>query len=359
MPSTMHFGTMASRTAVGAAASKAQQNYINHIALVLDDSGSMAKHRASVIKVADAQIAHLAQRSKELDQETRVTVYTFGERNKLRCVIYDKDVLRLPSIRDAYNAHDGETALIDATLKALDDMAKTPEIYGDHAFLVYVLTDGLENVRPSGGPELNKRIAGLADNWTVAVFVPDIIGKREARNYGFPADNIAIWDASDVRGMERVGEAVRQTTESFMSMRSAGVRGTRKLFELNQVTTAEVKSAGLDSLHPGQYRTFDVTEKIAIAPFVEAKTRRAYVAGEAFFQLTKSEIVGASKELAIFDKKSSKLYVGANARKLLGLPDAEIRIAPSHNPDHTVYIQSTSVNRWLMPNTRLLLINRK
>jgi Mg-chelatase subunit ChlD len=52
-----------------------QQNYINHIVMVLDMSGSMSPHARELIKVADGQIAHLARRSQELDQETRITVY--------------------------------------------------------------------------------------------------------------------------------------------------------------------------------------------------------------------------------------------------------------------------------------------
>jgi hypothetical protein len=55
------------------------ENYINHVALVLDASSSMSSHRSTVVKVADEQIKHLARRSTELDQETRVTVYAFAD----------------------------------------------------------------------------------------------------------------------------------------------------------------------------------------------------------------------------------------------------------------------------------------
>jgi hypothetical protein len=68
------------------------QNYINHVALVLDASSSMSHLSRKVVDVADQQIAYLARRSRELDQETRVTVYVFAD--KVECVIYDKDVLR-------------------------------------------------------------------------------------------------------------------------------------------------------------------------------------------------------------------------------------------------------------------------
>lgn len=53
-------------------------NYINHIALVLDASGSMQYLAQDVVKVADNQIAYLAQRSNELDQETRTLTLIGG-----------------------------------------------------------------------------------------------------------------------------------------------------------------------------------------------------------------------------------------------------------------------------------------
>jgi hypothetical protein len=349
-------------TAVGGVGIKGavQQNLINHVALVLDASVSMRPHGSRVPIVADQLIQQLAEQSKQLDQETRVTVYTFGDHDKQKCSFYDKDVLRLPSLAGRYAPTDGSTALLDAVGKALDDLNKTAQLYGDHAFLVYILTDGEENSsRVESSRSIASRLTTLPENWTVAMFVPNARGKHAAISFGFQPDNIAMWDTTTVHGMEQVNDVIRAATSNYMSARSSGVRGTRSLFQLNQVSTTDLKTAGLEPLNHGQYRSFDVKEKVAIAEFVEQKTRRAYVAGEAFYQLSKSEIVQASKQLAIYDKKSHKLYVGANARKLVGLPDAEIRIAPSHHPDHTVFIQSMSVNRWLIPGTRLLLINRK
>ncbi|MEU3878202.1 hypothetical protein AB0E87_30690, partial [Streptomyces sp. NPDC029704] len=85
------------------------QNYINHVALVLDASSSMSHLSQKVVEVADQQIAYLARRSQELDQETRVTVYVFAD--KVECVIYDKDVLRMPSLKQLYRVG-GMTALL-------------------------------------------------------------------------------------------------------------------------------------------------------------------------------------------------------------------------------------------------------
>lgn len=328
-----------------------KQNYINHIALVIDRSSSMARLANDVVKVADNQIAHLAQRSKELDQETRITVYTFAD--KVECLVYDKDVLRMPSLAGEFKA-DGWTALIDGTVKAIDDLAKTPELYGDHAFLVYVLTDGEENRSVNRPSVLEQKLKALPENWTVAVFVPDQRGKFEAKKFGFPVDNIAIWDATS-KGISEVGETIRQATDTFMTSRVTGTRGYKNLFNLAAPTKTDV--ASLPKLHPGQYRVADVKDVARIDEFVEKLTKRAYKLGEAFYQLSKTEKVQATKSVAIRDKKTLHVYTGPDARKVLGLPDYEVKVSPASHPDFDIFIQSASVNRKLVPGTKLLLIS--
>lgn len=333
-----------------------KQNYINHVVLVLDASSSMGHLSNQVVKVADNQIAYLAQRSRELDQETRVTVYTFADR--VECLIYDKDVLRMPSLSGLYNPN-GWTALLDATKKAIDDLKKTPELYGDHAFLVYVLTDGQENRSRISPRELETLLKGLPENWTVATFVPDQTGKFEAKKFGFPADNIAVWDTS-AKGLQEVGETIRQTTDSFMTSRAVGVRGTKNLFNIDAAVAGVTKQAAAavaTKLHFGQYRMLEVKEAGPVASFVEEATHRAYRLGEAFYQLSKPEKVGGAKAVVLMDKKTKEVYAGTGARALLGLPDYEVKVAPAAHPDFEIFVQSTSTNRKLVPGTKLLLIS--
>ncbi len=337
-----------------------KQNYINHIALVLDASSSMYPLSEQVIKVADAQIEHLARRSKELDQETRITVYTFAD--TVTCLIYDKDVLRMPSLKSEYKPN-GNTALLKASVKAIDDLSKTPELYGDHAFLVYVLTDGEENCSNRGmdsvtASQLTAKINGLKENWTVGVFVPNQSGKFEAKKFGFPSDNIAIWDANSKGGMAEVGEVIRATTDAYMTSRSIGIRGTKNLFNIDTTNISkQAVTATLAKLHPGQYRIYDVKEKTAIAPFVETQTKRGYRMGEGYYELSKPEKVQGNKTVVLYDKKTRAVYVGKEARSLLALPNYEVKVAPASHPDYTIFVQSLSVNRNLMPGTKLLLLS--
>lgn len=329
------------------------ENYINHIALVLDASGSMSPHVQELIKVADNQIAYLAKRSKELDQETRVTVYSFNYSHNIQCLIYDKDVLRMPSIAGLYHV-EGQTALIDATMLVLNDLALTPEKYGEHAFLIYVLTDGMENNSRTTPSTLLDKISNLPDHWTVATFVPDMNGVFEAKQFGFPKENIAVWDTTDAKGINEAGEKIRQTTETFMQNRKLGIRGSKNLFTLKTPTIKKVAST-LSSLHFGQYRLLDVTATGRIDEFVEGKLKRPYKLGEAYYQLMKPENIQVQKQVAIFSK--GNVYFGSEARKLLGLPDYNVRVKPADYPDYEIYVQSTSLNRKLIAGTRLLVMS--
>ncbi|MEU4170386.1 vWA domain-containing protein [Streptomyces sp. NPDC026665] len=341
------------------------QNYINHVALVLDASSSMSHLSGKVVEVADQQIAYLARRSRELDQETRVTVYVFAD--KVECVIYDKDVLRMPSLKQLYRVG-GMTALLAAALKSQHELAQTAQLYGDHSFLTFVLTDGQENAshRCPDAPVRNARelvksvsemIATQGDNWTLAVLVPDQMGKREAMQCGFPKDNIAVWDATSTQGLEEAGQVIREATEKFMVGRAQGIRGSRAVFSVGAeaVNKDTIEAAGLAAVDPSGYHLIPVTRDVAIRDWV-VECGHAYRTGGAFYQLSKSEKIQARKQIAVLEKKTDRVYSGPQARALLGLPGTEVRVKADHNDDFTIFVQSTSVNRKLVPNTRLLLM---
>lgn len=334
----------------------AQANYINHVVLVLDASSSMSPHKNELIAVADGQVQYLARRSQELDQETRVSVYTFN--NTAQCLIYDKDVLRLPSIGSLYQPN-GMTALIDASLLALNDLSKTATLYGDHAFLTFVLTDGQENRSRNKPQALKTHLAGLPDNWTVACLVPDQRSIFEAKSFGFYPENIGVWDAKTAAGVTEVGETIRRATESFMDARAKGVRGTRSLFSTG-IDAVNVKTVheNLTPLRKSAYDIFPVHHDAAIKEYVPTRTGKSYTVGKGYYQLTKTETIQAQKEIVIREKVTGEVYSGDAARDLIGLPrDLEVRVKPDANPEYDIFVQSTSVNRKLIKDTDVLVLN--
>lgn len=328
-------------------------NYINHFVLVLDASSSMNKHRQAVIEVVDNQIEFLAERSKALEQETRITVYTFASKDTAKCVIYDKDVLRMPGIA-AYYKPDGMTALLDATHLAIDDMKLTPQKYGDHAIVIWVWTDGMENHSRKNDPNsLVAKINGLDNNWTLATFVPDKAAHEYAKRFGFPPGNISIWDATSAAGIADVAQQMRTTSENFMQARKSGVRSTKSLFQLKDVSPTDIVTQ-LTPVSPNTYSIYAVWADGRIDEFVEL-VRGHYSTGQAFYELMKTEEIQPQKDIAIL--YGGKLYRGANARTMLGLPNYSVRVKPSAHPGYKIFVQSTSQNRKLIAGTQCLVFN--
>lgn len=337
---------------------KTAANIINHIALVLDASGSMAGRAEQLIKVVDGQTQYLAQRSQELNQETRISVWTFSYSNDIQCVVWDMDVLRLPSIRSFYRAT-GQTALIDATLKAISDLSETPERYGDHSFLMYVLTDGAENASHMPPTALQACIKGLKDHWTVAALVPDAGAMHEAKRFGFPAGNIQTWDTTSAQGVDDVGQKVRAATDAYMQARATGIRSTTNLFSTgaDAVNVQTIAQAGLKPLAKGTYVLVPVPTDSRIDEFTR-QLGCEYQIGRGFYQLMKREEIQATKDIIVVGKKDHKAYVGQDARRMIGLPDMNVRVSPNHNPDFDIFVQSTSINRKLIAGTRYLYLTK-
>lgn len=328
---------------------------IDHVVVVIDESGSMSRHSSTVPLIVDNLVAHLARRFTELGdkREVRVSIYTFGGRKGISCLIYDRDVLRMPSIKGNYSPY-SNTPLIQATTVALDDLALTPQKYGDHSFLAYVITDGEENASPVKIRDaFPRKLASLPDNWTVGIFVPDSRGVAEAKRFGFQKDNISVWNTS--ADFSEVGAVIQRTTDAYLDNRSKGIRGTKSLFTLNEVTVTDIKK-NLTPLAYYQYRLQSVIIDCRIDDFVQDVTGSPLVKGTGFYQLTKKESIQGHKQIAIQLKQGGTVYVGKDARKLLGLPDTTVDVIPGNFPDYTIFVQSTAPNRKLLAGTELLLL---
>ncbi|WP_327064644.1 vWA domain-containing protein [Kitasatospora sp. NBC_01302] len=353
---------------------------VNHVSLVVDNSGSMHRHESQLIRVVDEFVKGLQEESDRLGHETRISLYAFD--HEVRNLVWDMDVKHLPSLRGLYEVNNGATALIEAAVKSIDDLKNIWEEYGEHSFLQVVVTDGEENASGfSESGQMHIRMAGnrgtsvlrtwigrikgamdsLPDHWTSAILVPNSLAKRTAQEYGFPAGNIAIWDADSSKGVEEAIGTVKAAATSFLRGREKGVRGTKNLFAMGQdLSTAEVK-ANLDALDTGTYILIPVDQQSPIRDFV-TRAGHTYRTGCAFYELSKREKIQGSKQLAVAEKDlttgrmTGRVFSGPAARRLLGLPESEATVKPGDNPAYTVFVQSTSVNRKLVPDTKLLVL---
>jgi len=346
-----------------------KDHLVTHVALLLDGSSSMRTHAKDLIKVADDQIAYMARRSKEMNQEWRVSVYMFAD--TVTCLIWDMDVLRLPSIASLYHAQ-GNTALVHATMECLRDLRTIPQKYGNQSFLTYVLTDGEDNRAQAGGiVQFQSVLNGLAENETVAALVPNIIAKDNTRKYGFPKDNISVWDPNADSGVGEAMEDIRAATDAYMVSRASGLKGTRTLFSTapDAVNADAIKAAGLKPLDPKAYMLVPVTKPREphgvlnrdkhrvweISGFARHATGN-FTVGSVYYQLSKKEKIGGNKDLAVLELATSRVFTGGGVRAMIGLPDADASVAPDFNPAYQIYVQSQSTNRHLVPGTKLLVL---
>lgn len=330
----------------------ALQHLINHVSLVVDASASMTVHREKVVEVFDRELNNLKQRSVDEKQETRISIYLFDD--KIDVLTFDMDVMRFTSLKGYYKTS-GWTALLDATAKAIDDNSRLPELYGDHAFLTYVITDGQENASKTiTQTRMAQILQAQKDNWTTAILVPNAAGEVAAQRFGFNAGSIATWDIG--ASFEKVGTQFTNVMDNYFSMRKSGVRGTKNLFTLDpgKLNKTNVK-AKLTELSPVEYDVFPVRQEQPIKQFVETWTKNKYRLGSAYYQPTKPVKVQDYKNILVQEAATGKVYEGQNVRQLLGLPDANIEINPVNHPNWRMFIQSASVNRKLYPNTFLLV----
>ncbi|GAA1987563.1 vWA domain-containing protein [Kitasatospora viridis] len=353
---------------------------VNHVSLVVDKSGSMQPHASQLVRVVDEFVKGLQEESDRLGHETRISLYAFD--HEVQNLVWDMDVKHLPSLKGLYQVNNGATALIEAAVKSLDDLKNIWEGYGEHSFLQVLVTDGEENAsgcsssgqmhaRMSAGKgsavlrEWTDRIKdamdGLPDHWTSAILVPNSLAKRTAQGYGFPAGNIAIWDADSSKGVEEAIGTVKAAATGFLRGREQGVRGTRNLFAMGQDLDAAQVTANLEALDTGKYTLIPVDQATAIRDFVTS-SGLAWQTGCAFYELSKREKIQSRKQLAVAEKDpatgrmTGRVFSGPAARQLLGLPQSEVTVQPGANPSYTVFVQSTSVNRKLVPGTKLLVL---
>jgi hypothetical protein len=315
-----------------------------------------------VVEVFDRELNTLKQKSVDVHQETRVSIYLFAANDGnnhngwLEVLAYDMDVMRFTSLKGLYKPY-GNTALLDAVAQSIEDHRKIPETYGDHAFLTYVITDGQENKSKNYTPaRLTQLFNSLPDNWTTALLVPDKSAENAALRYGFNAGSISVWDATSNAGVEAAGKQFTSVFNSYTTMRSTGTRGTKSLFNLdaNKIAVTNVKTA-LQEVPVTQYDVFPVRQTSAIKDYVESWTGEKYRLGSTYYQPTKPVTLQDYKKILVQDVKTGRVYEGNNIRQLLGLPDYTVEVNPLQHPDYRMFIQSASVNRKLFPNTFILV----
>jgi hypothetical protein len=328
---------------------------INHIAMIVDRSGSMSRIMGNVVKVFNNQLATIKANAKHDDQETFVTFYTFH--SKVDKPLYSKRpakaVRPIKKIKTA-----GSTALFDAVGTAMADLDKARDVKLDHvSCLVIVLTDGAENASRKYRKTLPKMIktAQKTGRWSFAFLTPKT-GVATLKKFGIPEGNIQDWAATS-QGTKEVDIKLRHGLDNFFVARRSGKKQVAGFFSANltQVSAKDVVGRLKDVSKEFERWSVDVGGA-AIRAFVDKKIGAGkYKPGNGYYELTKPELVQAKKEIAIRDNKSGEVFTGSSARSMLGFPEGSaFKVKPGAMGNYSVFIMSTSLNRVLSKGTTLL-----
>ena len=95
--------------------------------------------------------------------------------------------------------------------------------------------------------------------------------------------------------------------------------------------------------------------KISIKSFVEEKKLK-FKKGRGFYQLTKPEIIQDYKEVIVRRKSDGVFLTGDKVKEVLNIPKTskKFKLDLDEITDFDVFVQSTSVNRVLLPDTEFL-----
>lgn len=328
------------------------ERLVNHIALVVDTSGSMGQYHKKLVDTLNAQIASVKQNAYGSDQETHVTIVQFDD--TARVLVSDAFAESVQPFTTARLTIGGCTALRDGVLAATRVLDHAANLTRDNSFLVIVLTDGLEN-RSSAGPHAFEdmlRRKQATGRWSFAFLVPPGHG-HDVFALGVPKGNIQEWELSD-RGFDQVRDTVDKGMGAFYRGRAAGRTATTAFCpDLSQVTQRDLSK--LDDLS-GRFRSLNVERETDITSFINYKLGH-YTIGLAYYQLTKREKIQDHKKLLIRDRRDGRIYGGDQARTLIGIssgPGVSVSVAPGNHANFDIFVNSTSTNRKLVRGTTVL-----
>lgn len=168
--------------------------------------------------------------------------------------------------------------------------------------------------------------------------------------------NELVADNQMTAGVAAAVEAVTGTRPAVTKRSLGGRLGAGRV-----TPPATYGQVDLVPVPPGRFQMLFVPKRMAIREFVEANIgETAFKIGAGYYQLgQKSVEIQGHKKIVLIDKVTGELWTGDAARKMLGLPPTGTvtvnpkRISKMLN-QYDVFVQSTSVNRNLLPGDTFL-----
>ena len=333
----------------------------NHIAIVLDRSGSMSMLWTSAVKAYNDTINTIRAQSRAKGIPTYVTLVSFGD--TVRMDYKGLPIEEVPVLSAAWE-NLGMTALMDATSEAIHHLSypwygavgfNHPLLDNEDARLVIVISDGEENKSRNINKLKFKTLIdsiNAKDNWSLAFQLPRQYVNRFSDTFGVSLDNIQPWDLTQ-QGTETASQGTQSAVQNYYAVRSTGAKSVKTFYKDITTNAPQILPSQLQDATYA-FKEFEVKEEAPIKDFLEKKTRKAYVIGSGYYQLMKSEKVQPTKRVLLVDKTTKRIYGGPSARKAIGLDSTPAKVTPGNHGNYEIYVQSASPNRKLPRGTKVL-----
>ncbi len=202
----------------------------NHVAIVLDESGSMNSMRREAIDAFNQQANDIQDKAK--DQTTTVSLVKFST-TVPNPIYWAEPVERLRPIGPDDYAPDGMTAMLDAVGLTIDRLKKLPDANDeDTSFLVLIISDGCENnSKRYSYQDIAERIQELdkTDRWTFTYLGANQDLARVAAQMNIPAANVSPF-AADASGMADGALQMRVSSARFFEGRRTGKKSSKDFY---------------------------------------------------------------------------------------------------------------------------------
>lgn len=336
-----------------------REKNVTDVFFVLDRSGSMAGLMAQARENLAQQIKQLRDASGPNDQYN-VTVINFDA--SITTTVQGVNVVNLwQDAGSLYLYANGSTRLYDAILEAISQAKVRDD--GKQAFLISIVTDGEENASKAHLGEVANAVRQVtnSDRFTFA-FAGPAGSQHVAGTLGIPAGNVTTWEQSYL-GVTTLGITTNNALNTYTATRSAGVMKSVSFYAQPTTLDASKFAGQLDDKLDDVSKAVKVERVTASDPekidrFCTKKFG-SFEKGKCFYQLTESEKVQDYKKVIIQDTTTGTFYSGwGAAKKLLGIPEFKgtVRIKPGSLGDFKVFVQSTSLNRKLVPGTAVVYL---
>jgi uncharacterized protein YegL len=331
---------------------------VTDVVFVLDGSGSMNGLHSDVRRSLEQQIAALANAANE-SNTYEFSVINFGGLTVEQTPFRDVRDGFSPSL---YRPPGGGTPLHDAIGRAINTCAARDD--NARSFLISVLTDGEENQSTTYKHVLIDMLKRYTktDRYTFTFAGPHGC-QSEALGLGIPSGNITSWEQT-AAGLKFLSSVSTQSLSTYTSNRSAGIRGSTSFYVQPNTTDAANFAQQLQkvvpALAPTDFRVERVgkSDPLVVSKFAE-KRLGGFQKGKLYYELTSSEKVQSYKQLIVHDTKTGQFYAGQrDALSLLGVPNfsGTVRLKPGNLGEFKVFVQSTSTNRKLVPDTAVVVL---